>query len=225
MLRRLKKDDTRQRLGELLQEYGLINSNQLKDALRRQAQVEGQIGSILLDMGYISTDDLLDFLSKQLGVPSVNLLSVDIDPKVVKLIPSDKIKKMKILPIGVDQTSITLAMVNPRDVVGLNEIEFLLGRKIKPVVVPSAQMDATIRSLDSHPGEVVSGEMIGKELLRTEKRKPPDIRSLLQLFSSSAAPDMLLSAGAPPSIKLRNNIVREQMMPSPRLTVKAMQGS
>ena len=105
----------KQHLGELLVKYGLINRSQLREALKRQGQLGGQIGSILIDMGFVSTDDLLNFLSKQLGVPSANLFNLDIDQEVLKLLPLDKIKTMKILPVSTDENSLTLAMVNPQD--------------------------------------------------------------------------------------------------------------
>jgi len=65
----------------LLVEYGIITSNMLKNALKRQSQTSGQIGSILIEMGYLTTDALLEFLSKQLRVPSVNLFKLDSTPE------------------------------------------------------------------------------------------------------------------------------------------------
>lgn len=117
------------RLGELLVEQRLITVNQLKDALRRQAQVGGQIGSIMVEMGYIATDDLLTFLNRQLGVPSVNLFNVDIPPEVLKLMPLEKFKAMKVIPLRIDESSVTLAMVNPHDMISIRDIEFSLGKR------------------------------------------------------------------------------------------------
>ena len=204
-------DEKRQRLGELLVEYGLINTNQLKEALRRQAQVGGQIGSILIEMGYITTDDLLNFLSKQLGVPSANLLKLEIDPELLKLLPLDKIKTMKVLPIGIDEAGVTLAMVNPNDLMALNEVEFTLGRKVQPVVVPAAQMEAAIKSLCSGKECTSLAEEIEKQIRREKKEKPLGIISLLRYLVKSEATDMLLTAGVPPSIKLHNEVKRVPM--------------
>ncbi|RMG67200.1 MAG: PilT/PilU family type 4a pilus ATPase, partial [Nitrospirae bacterium] len=201
-------EEKKQRLGELLVEYGLITTNQLKEALRRQAQVGGQIGSILIEMGFITTDDLLNFLSKQLGVPSANLLKLEIDPEVLKLLPMDKIKTMKVLPIGVDEAGVTLAMVNPNDLITLNEVEFTLGRKVQPVVVPSAQMEAAIKSLSSGKTGFELTEEIEKTLQQKRREKPPSILALLKYLAKSEATDMLLTAGVPPSIKLHSELKR-----------------
>jgi twitching motility protein PilT len=206
-----KKVPQRQRLGALLVEYGLINENQLRDALKRQGQLGGQIGSILIDMGFVSTDDLLNFLSKQLGVPSANLFNLDIDQEVLKLLPLDKIKTMKILPVATDEHSLTLAMVNPQDMMTVREIEFTLGRKVQPVVVPSFQMDAATRSLMSATRGGLTGDTIAKEAGKSKTRKAPPLLSLLRYLAKSRATDMLLTAGVPPSIKMSNQVKRLSM--------------
>jgi len=201
----------RQRLGELFVEQGVIDTNQLKDALRRQAQVGGKLGSILVEMGFITNDDLLNFLSKQLGIPSANLFKMDISPEVLKIMPIEKLKSMKVMPISYDETSITLAMVNPRDMISIRDIEFSLGKKVIPVVVPSAQMEAAIQSLVSRPETGIAGESLEKEVLKSELKKAPPLMSLLKYLATSPATDMLLTAGVPPCIKLSNDIKRASM--------------
>ena len=161
----------KQRLGELFVEQGLINTNQLKDALRKQAQVGGQLGSILVEMGYITTDTLLNFLSRQLGIPSVNLLKLDISRDILNLMPLEKIRTMKVLPISISESAITLAMVNPRDMISIRDIEFSFGRKVNPVVVAASQMEAAIQSLASHPETGLRAETIEKEFQKAEVKK------------------------------------------------------
>jgi twitching motility protein PilT len=203
----------KQRLGELLVERGLITTNQLKDALKKQAQVGGHIGSALVEMGSISTDDLLNALSGQLGIPSANLFKINIPPNMLKLMPLEKIKSMKVLPISIDENTVTLAMVNPRDMLSIRDIEFSLGKKVHPVVVPSSQMDVLIESLIQHPESGLAGENIEKEATRAESRKAPSLMALLKHLMDSDATDMLLTAGVAPSIKLSNDIKRAPMSP------------
>ncbi len=205
------KTRVRQRLGELLVEDGLITSNQLKEALRVQAQTGEQIGSILIELGFITTDQLLEYLSKQLGVPYVNLMKVDVDPQILKILDLERIKTLKVLPLGLDKNTVTLAMVNPNDMKALNEIEFLLGRKVNPVVVPSVQMEAAIRSLIEHPDRGISREVIAEEVKKDTKRRAPDLFSLLKYLAKTEATDMLLTAGVPPSIKIENEVKRTSM--------------
>jgi twitching motility protein PilT len=205
------KAKKRQQLGEILVEYGLITSHQLKEALRRQTQVGGQIGSILIEFGFITIDQMLDFLSKQLGVPSTNLFHIDIPQDIVKLLPLEKIKNMKVLPLSVAGDSVTLAMVNPKDMLALQDIEFSIGRKVQPVVVPAWQMEAAIRSLSENPQIGLTGEAIEKEAQKTEMQKAPEFMVMLKKLVHSPATDMLLTAGVPPSLKLSNDIQRLSM--------------
>lgn len=203
----------KQRLGELLIEQGLISTIQLKDALRRQSQVGGQIGSILVEMGFITIDDLLNFLNKQLGVPSVNLFKVDITPELLKLMPLEKIRTMKVIPLSIDENSVTLAMVNPHDMISIRDIEFSIGKTVNPVVVPASQMEAAIQSLMTDPGAGLIGESIEKKSKKAETKKAPKLMSLLKYLADSPATDILLTAGVPPSIKLSNEIKRASMDP------------
>lgn len=199
------------RLGELLVKDGLIKTNQLKDALKKQAQAGGQLGSILVEMGLITTDDLLTFLSRQFGIPSTDLFKMDIPPGILKLMPLEKIKAMKVIPIGIDGNSVTLAMVNPRDMISIRDIEFSLGKKVNPVVVPSSQMETAIQSLSSHPESFLIGGRIEKEVHKAETKKVPPLMALLKYLAASPATDMLLTAGIPPCIKLGNAIKRASM--------------
>ena len=191
----------KQRLGELFVEQGLINTNQLKDALRKQAQAGGQLGSILVEMGYITTDTLLNFLSRQLGIPSVNLLKLDISRDMLNLMPLEKIRTMKVLPIDINESTITLAMVNPRDMISIRDIEFSFGKKVNPVVVAASQMEAAIQSLASHPETGLRAETIEKEFQKAEVKKAPSLLSLLKYLAGSTATDMLLTAG----VRLQSN--------------------
>ena len=84
---------------------------------------------------------------KQLGVPSANLFKLDIPQNVLKALPFAKIKEYKVIPLEVDE-KFTLAMVNPQDYVAIKDIEFILGKRVNPVVVTSQQMNAAIKSLE-----------------------------------------------------------------------------
>ncbi|NOY63945.1 MAG: PilT/PilU family type 4a pilus ATPase [Nitrospirae bacterium] len=200
----------RERFGEVLVKQGLINKNQLKEALRRQAQKGGHLGSILVELGYLSVDELINQLSLQLTVPSVNLLNLDITPEILKILPLDKIKTLKVLPIGFDEHSVTLAMVNPNDMATISDLEFYLGKKIKPVVVPSYQLDAAINSLISSPERGINKDALAIEV-RKVREKPSQIIPLLKYLVESSASDMFLTPGVPPSIKIHNELKRMNM--------------
>jgi twitching motility protein PilT len=202
------------KLGEILVKYGIITQNMLKNALRRQSQVGGQIGSVLIEMGYVSTDTLLEFLSKQFGVPSINLFKVDIPAKILQAMPIDKIKEYKVLPIEIGD-KLTLAMVNPRDYVAIKDIEFILGKRVNPVIVPSLQLEAAIKSIESHKLELFRGCELEKSCspLEMEAADLTDVRVLLRHLRESEATDLQLTAGVPPSLKMGAELRRLNMPP------------
>jgi twitching motility protein PilT len=206
------------RLGELLVQYGIITVEMLGEALTRQSQAGGQIGSILIDQGYVSTDTILEFLSKQMGVPSANLCKLDISPEALRTLPIEKIKEYKVLPIETDG-KYTLAMVNPKDFVTIQDIEFILGQKVNPVVVPAAQMDAALRSIDSKGLQEIKGSQIEKHTTHRESMERADINVLLRKLAESEASDLQLTAGAPPSLKMGSELIRLSMAPLTPLQV------
>lgn len=76
-----------QRLGDLLVREKVINSDQLSQALRKQKDSGGRLGSVLVKLGFLTDEEVTNFLSRQYGVPAINLQFFEIDPNVVKLIP------------------------------------------------------------------------------------------------------------------------------------------
>ncbi|MBI3377444.1 MAG: PilT/PilU family type 4a pilus ATPase [Nitrospirae bacterium] len=197
-------------LGEVLIEHGIITASMLKNALKKQSQVGGKIGSILVEMGYISIDTLLEFLSQHFDIPATNLIKIDIPADVLRALPLDKIKAYKVLPLKVDD-QYTLAMVNPNDFMALSEIQFILGRGVKPVVVASLQIEAALKNLQPGTIKALKGSDIEKQTAILAQQAAPDIRPLLKLLSEANATDMQLTAGVPPAMKMRTELHRLNM--------------
>ena len=205
----------KQRIGDSFVDDKLITKEQLRQALTKQTQTGGQLGSILLELGYIVIDDLLAFLARQSGVQTVNLYKMNIDKSVLDLIPREKIFNAKILPISADKTTLTLAMVNPNDYEIISELGFSLGKKIKPVMIPSFMMEAARKILLTDASGGLRGKLIQEMVENSWEKmsKAPALISLLQYLSKSDASDMLLTPGAPPCIKISNQVKRLNMAP------------
>lgn len=212
----------RMRLGEMMVLLGLIDNTQLEKALKRQSQVSARIGSILLEMGFITIDDLLNFLSNQFDVEAINLFQVDIDPSVLELVDIDTVKMKQILPVALDQNTLSIAMVNPKDMAVISELQFKIAKKIKPLVVPAFMMDAAIDFLLKHPKTRITGTDIEKTA-EGNKEKPsaePHLRQLLAKLTKKGVNDIILTAGAPPSVRISNELIRLSL---PILTPKETQ--
>lgn len=122
------------KLGQMLTKAGLVTEEQLKDALEHQRKQGGKIGYNLVKLGYVSEEDITSLLSEQYGVPSINLRHFEIDESVIKLIPSEVAQKYLIIPINRTGATLTIAMVDPTNVFAMDDIKFMTGYNIEPVV-------------------------------------------------------------------------------------------
>ena len=98
------------KLGEILVRENLITSDQLREALDYQRQSGGRLGSNIVKLGFISDDVITAVLSRQYGVPSVNLELFQIEKEVINLIPQEVAQKYSVLPISKVGATLTLAM-------------------------------------------------------------------------------------------------------------------
>jgi type IV pilus assembly protein PilB len=124
----------------------LVSEDQLQRGIIAQKKTGGRLGSILVRMGFLDEGKLLTFLSQQFGLPSVDLSQVKVDPALLKLIPAETIKKYRVLPIKRAGAVVTLAMADPSDVFALDDIKFLTGYTIEPVVASESAIVAAIQA-------------------------------------------------------------------------------
>ena len=126
------------KLGEILLKESLITPDQLKQALDHQKMNGGRLGNSLVKLGFLNDDEVTAVLSRQYGVPSINLAYFEVDPNVTKLIPMDTAAKYQVLPLSRVGSSLTLAMVDPTNVFAMDDIKFMTGFNIEPVVASEA---------------------------------------------------------------------------------------
>jgi type IV pilus assembly protein PilB len=122
------------KLGELLLKAQLINQQQLTKALEEQKNSGGKLGEILQRLGFVTEDDIIECLSHQFGVPSINLRHFEIDPNVAKIIPVDLARKYNVIPVNKTGATLTLAMTDPTNIFAMDEITFMTGYRVEPVV-------------------------------------------------------------------------------------------
>jgi type IV pilus assembly protein PilB len=132
------------KLGQLLINNNLISEDQLNKALELQKKEGGRIGSNLIKLGYLTDDALIDFLSKQYGVPSISLANQEIDPSIVKFVPYDVANKYQIFPISKNGASLKLAMTDPSNVFAIDDVKFMTGYEVEPVVASEASIREAI---------------------------------------------------------------------------------
>src|SRR3954468_5867964 len=134
------------RIGELLLKEKRITADQLQQALNEQKANGGKLGYNLVKLGIVKDDEITALLSKQYGVPSINLAQFDIDPAVIKLIPTETAHKYQIVPLSRAGATLTIAMTDPTNVFAMDDIKFMTGYNVEPVVASeTAVADALTR--------------------------------------------------------------------------------
>jgi len=132
------------KLGEILVRENLISPQHLREALDYQREHGGRLGFNLVKLGLVSDDMITAVLSRQYGIPSVNLELFQIDQQVLHLIPQEVAQKYSVLPLSRVGASLTLAMVDPTNVFAMDDVKFMTGLNVEPVVVAEASIQQAI---------------------------------------------------------------------------------
>jgi hypothetical protein len=129
------------RLGELLVKEGKITSFELEETLKGQAIFGGRFGTNLVEMGYLEESDLAHFLSKKTGMPHASSEQLmNIPPQVIRLLPGEAVKKYRVVPLALNNRKLSLAMTDPSDLATIDEISFVTGYIVVPLVTPELRL-------------------------------------------------------------------------------------
>jgi type IV pilus assembly protein PilB len=137
------------KIGELLSKAKLVTEEQLEKALEEQKQTGGRVGEHLVRLGFVSQEDILDCLSQQYGVPSINLQHFEIEDSIIRLIPADVARKYQFIPVSKTGATLTVAMSDPTNVFAMDDITFITGFRVEPVV---ASEEALRGAIDTYYG-------------------------------------------------------------------------
>ena len=139
------------RIGELLLKEKRITPAQLQEALTYQKTNGGKLGFNLVKLGFVKDEEITAFLSKQYGVPSINLTQFEIDASIIKLIPSETAHKYQIVPLSRAGATLTIAMTDPTNVFAMDDIKFMTGYNVEPVVASETAVVEAIQKYYSAP--------------------------------------------------------------------------
>ena len=132
------------RLGELLLREKLITPLQLQQAIEEQKSTGGRLGYQLTKMGFIEENELTAFLSKQYGVPSIDLNEFDIEPDIIKLIPKEVVLKHQVIPVNRTGSTLIVAMADPSNIFAIDDIKFLTGYNVEVVVASEQAIEGSV---------------------------------------------------------------------------------
>lgn len=134
----------RQNLGEMLLAANLIDEVQMQIALAEQRQTGRRFGSTLVELKFIDENVLAAFLSKQIDVPCISLLHVDIPKKVLRKLPRATVVDCRAVPVRVDGDRLEVAMTDPTDIEVLDKVEKASGMTVSPLIAPQSSIATMI---------------------------------------------------------------------------------
>ncbi len=147
------------RIGELLLKEKRITPDQLQEVLTYQKANGGKLGMNLVKLGFVKDEDITSLLSKQYGVPSINLTQFEIDPAVIKLIPAETSHKYQIVPLSRSGATLTIAMTDPTNVFAMDDIKFMTGYNVEPVVASESAVNDALEKY--YPTQIKRIESFG----------------------------------------------------------------
>ncbi|MBI3932657.1 MAG: type IV-A pilus assembly ATPase PilB [Acidobacteria bacterium] len=132
------------KLGELLLKENMVTPQQLQEALAHQKMNGGKLGKAFVQLGYVRDEEITSLLSRQYGVPSINLDHFEVDPAIIKIIPAETARKYQILPLSRSGATLTIAMADPTNVFAMDDIKFMTGYNVEPVVASETSLEEAI---------------------------------------------------------------------------------
>ena len=196
------------RLGRIVVESGLVSEADLERALQMQAETGERLGNILVVLELLSEEDLIDLLSRQFGVPAADLQNLDVSSTVLSLVPQEMAKRYLAVPVAADSQSLTLAMVDPTDVVAIDDIEFATGLRVKPMVAADRAVSDAISALYGSHDDAKMRQMMTD--LEEEIRNPGDVE-IVEDEEEIDLEALSRASGDAPVIKLVNLLVTDAL--------------
>src|SRR5258708_34432346 len=193
-----------QRLGDLLVKEKIITPEQLQQATRVQKETNCRLGSALVKLSFLTDEDVTNFLSRQYGVPAINLSYFEIDASVVKLIPYETAKRYQILPLSRVGASLTIAMVDPTNVFAMDDIKFMTGFNIEPVV---ASESSILEGIDKAYGTKQGDDL--EPVMQTMNDQGETDVELQSEEAEAALADLEKAADEAPIVKLVNLVLTD----------------
>jgi type IV pilus assembly protein PilB len=200
-----RRQGSMSRLGDRLVAEKLISTEQLQKALAEQKGSAEKLGTILVRLNFITEDSLVSFLSKQYAIPAITVAQVDPDPDVLKLVPEQIAKKHGVLPIKRTGNTLTLAMADPTNVFALDDVGFMTGLQIQPVVASEAAIRKAFERL-YETGASVTDMMSELEEADTDVEV---VEGGEETFTKADIFDLKESADEAPVVRLINMILTD----------------
>jgi len=135
------------RFGDMLVEEGLISLSKLDEALKIQRATGKRLGEVMQDMEILVQDQILDILSKQLDVPKIDLFDEPVDREIAGMIDPELIQRHKAIPVRVENNELIVAMVDPLNLMAIDDIRLATGYEVKPRICSEQALDRVYQDM------------------------------------------------------------------------------
>jgi twitching motility protein PilT len=194
----------------------LISREQLQQALERQEETGRPLGKILTEMGLVEEKALVEAVSKQIGIPFVDLERGRLDPTVAGIVPIDFAREREAVPVRIDEGHLVVAMVHPANHAAIKAITEKTGYEVKPALAVRRHLLAALEALAKAPeGSTYEEEVLHEMIPDVEvgETKEIHIHELLERAMVEKASDLHLTTNAPPVLRINGSLVRLEEYP------------
>lgn len=182
------------RLGDLLISVGLINEDQLNQALQIQKTCRDRLGKVLIDNGFITEAQLIEALRMQLGIDFIDLTSIVIPASMVEQLPKNIAKKHGVVPVKMEKDRLYLAMKDPLNFMAIEEVRAATRKRIIPMIASENAVDRAINTLYGNEGAARAMAQMRQEAGYVEEAQEKN-------------QEELTDAASAPTVRLVNSII------------------
>ena len=199
-------------LGEVLVDERLISREQLQQALARQEETGQPLGRILTEMGLVEEKALVEAVSKQIGIPFVDLESTRLDPAVTTIVPLDFAREREAIPVRIEEGHLIVAMVHPANQPAIRAIAEKTGFEVRPALAVRRHLLSALDALATREDEPSYEEEVLHEMIPDgdagAESKEIHIHELLERVMLEGASDLHLTTNAPPVMRVHGSLIR-----------------
>ena len=196
------------RLGQLLVDNGLISEHALSEALEDQAASGERLGHFLVEQNLVQESDLIRLLSDQYGVPAADIDDLEVMSSLLELVPAEMARRYLVVPVQVNDRVLEVAMVDPTDVVAMDDLKFATGLRIQPMVASERAVKEAIERLYGQQDETQISRMMSD---LTEEMSAPGELEIVDTDENIDLEALSQASGEAPVIKLVNLILTDAL--------------
>ncbi|OPX29750.1 MAG: type IV-A pilus assembly ATPase PilB [Gemmatimonadaceae bacterium 4484_173] len=207
------------KLGQMLLKAGLLDKDQLDNALEHQKNEGGKLGYNLVKMNLISEDKLNDYLARQNRIEAINLEGVEIPQDVLNLVSAKLALRYEVIPVERDGRKLVLAMADPQNLFSIDDLRFSLSMEIEPHICASSMIKRALHKYYGATDAIVPVEDVEKvdekesEMLAADDELVVGDEAFFSLIEEEEEQedeeDLSLELSDSPVVKLVNSVIAD----------------